>query len=104
MPTLDGKLTGQNRGTAAIAVVADLQEVTSLAVAQRGHGEVIHQQHVGAGNGLQQPAQTTVGPCLGQIAKQLGGGLVEHAVPIATSFLSQGLSQPRLSDSGRPRK
>jgi hypothetical protein len=60
MSTVNRQLTGQYCGTPAIAVITDLQEATTFVVAQRSHGEVIHQQHIGAGDTLQQPAQTAV--------------------------------------------
>jgi hypothetical protein len=66
MPTVYRQLTGQHRRTPAVAVITDLQEAGTLIVAQRRHGEVIHQQHIGERDALQQPAQTAVGPRLGQ--------------------------------------
>jgi hypothetical protein len=77
MPALYKLLAGEHRRTPAIAVIADLQEAATLLVVQRSHGEVIDQQHIGARDALQQPAQTAVGPPPGP-----GRGNCARGVPI----------------------
>jgi hypothetical protein len=87
MPALYKLLAGEHRRTPAIAVIADLQEAATLLVVQRSHGEVIDQQHIGARDALQQPAQTAVGPRLGQVAETAPGASQSSSVE---SLISRG--------------
>ena len=50
-------------------------------------GPIVEQEHVEAGQPAEQTAQTTVGTCQAQIAKQLGGSRVEGGESIPAGFL-----------------
>ena len=53
VPVLDGKLAGDDCGGAAVAVFEDFQEVTALRGGQEGKAPIVEDQHVHAGDGLE---------------------------------------------------
>src|SRR6266567_105643 len=61
VPFGDRHLAGKDRGSQVIALFTDLQEIAALLVGQRGHGKVIHDQHIDLPEPVQQRAKAAIG-------------------------------------------
>ena len=55
VPSVDGQLTGDDGGLAAIAFIDDLHEVAALRGGQLLGSPVVEEQHIGAGDLSKQP-------------------------------------------------
>ena len=53
VPVLDGQLAGDDGGAAAVAVFEDFQEVTLLGGGEDGKAPIVDDQHIHAGDGLE---------------------------------------------------
>lgn len=67
VPVFEGKLTGDECGCAAVAVLEHFQEVAALAVFERSETEVIDDDQCGTGQPIQYAGVGAVAACDGQI-------------------------------------
>jgi hypothetical protein len=65
VPELEGKLAGDDGGSAAVAVLEDLQEVPAIAVAHGGKPQVIDEQDMDLGDPGKELAVAAVGASQG---------------------------------------
>lgn len=77
VPVRNRHLTGEDRRTALVTVVADLEEIAAFTIFQRRHSEVIQYQNVDTRKLHQQLADASVGACHRQFAKELGHSFVQ---------------------------
>src|SRR5580658_4113124 len=61
VPFGDRHLAGKDRGSQVITLFTYLQEIAAFLVGQRGHGEVIDDQHVDLSEPVQQRAKAAIG-------------------------------------------
>ena len=89
MPVSQGDLAGQDSGAGGVTVVADFEKVTTFRVGQRSHCPIIDNQHVNAGDAVQEFGQAAVDAGNGEIAQQTWGTGIESREAIADGFLRQ---------------
>jgi hypothetical protein len=100
VPLGDGVLAGQERGAAADPVIDDLQQVAILPSLGDCQIEVIDDEEVQPGQGLEQAGQAAVGVSRLQGAKELGGIELTRPQALATGLVSQRAGQVAFSDPG----
>ena len=76
VPARHRQLGGEDGRAGLIAILADLSEIAPLGFSQGSHGPVVDHQHVDAAEPRQQAAQTAIGACDREIAKQRDGSSI----------------------------
>ena len=84
-----------------MAVLDDLEQVTTILGAELGEAEVIDDQDLGLGERGQQLGVGSVGARDGQFGQQSRHAPIRSAVTEAARAVGQRTSEPRLSDAGR---
>jgi hypothetical protein len=83
MPSADGQLRSQNRGTALVTLFTDFPEVPPFGFSHRRHRPIVDDHHIDASKPRQQMSQTAIGPRETQIAEHRLRRGVEYRVTIA---------------------
>ena len=60
VPVLDGQLTGDDGGSAAMAIVDDLQQIAPLLCGEWGQAPVVEDENLGTGEALEHACITSV--------------------------------------------
>jgi hypothetical protein len=68
-----GQLAGDDGRPGAIAILEDLEQIAPLLVLERGEGEVIEEQHVGARELGEEADVAAIGAGEGQLVEEAGG-------------------------------
>src|SRR6267378_3574971 len=102
VPARHRQLRGEDGRADLIAVFADLPEVAAFGFGERSHGPVVDHQDIDTAQAYQQTAQTTVGACDGQVAKQRNRARVKGRVAIPACLLRQCTSNEAFTDASRP--
>src|SRR5271170_3841596 len=102
VPARHRQLRGEDGRARLIAIFADFPKVAAFGVGERSHGPVVDHQDIDTAQAYQQTAQTTVGACDGQVAKQSNRARVESRVTIPAGLLRQCASNEAFTDTGRP--
>ena len=97
VPISNGDLAGQDGGASVVTILADLEEVTTFALSQGRHGEVIDDEDLDAGQFGQEFVQSPVGASHGEFAKEYGLAGIEGSVALADSLLGEGTGQKGLA-------
>ena len=97
VPSVNGKLAGDQRGTGAVSVFDDLHQVTPLARSKAIRPPVINDQHVRFGQISKQPRVAAIPVGEFQFTEQPGCALVDDGGVVATSLLAQDAGQPCLA-------
>ena len=93
MPIGNGDLAGQDGGASVVTILADLEEVTTLALSQGRHGEVVDDEDIDTGQLCQPFVQGTVGASHGEFSKELRLAGIEGCVALADGLLGEGTGQ-----------
>lgn len=98
VPVIHGELTGDNGGAVAVALLDDLQEVSSLNVGHGSHTEIVKHKDVGFGELLHEASITAIAFSQSHLVKELWRADVKGAVSFAAGLVGQGAG-----DKGFPR-
>src|ERR1700749_1103268 len=101
MPANDRDLAGDQQGSPVVAIVEDLEQITTLFDIERFRPPIVDDQQAGAFERGHQPRQPAFAARLGKIGEQARGALVEHRKALAAGLVAECASQPRLADTGR---
>ena len=101
MPAIDGDLAGDQQRPPVVAIVDDLEQITTLFGIERFRPPIVDDQQAGAFERGHQPRQPAFAARLGKIGEQARGALVEHRKALAAGLVAECASQPRLADTGR---
>src|SRR5438128_7754215 len=101
MPAIDRDLAGDQQGSPVVAIVEDLEQITTLFGIERFRPPIVDDQQAGAFERGHQPRQPAFAARLGKLGEQARGALVEHRAALAAGFVTESASQPRLADTGR---
>jgi len=91
------ELAGEDRGAVAVAVLYDLEQVTSLLGGERCKRPVIDHQHVGASEAGEKTRVCAVGPRQRQLLVEPGRSPVDRAVALSTCLLRECARDVRLA-------
>ena len=97
VPIGNGDLAGQDGGASVVTILADLEEVTTFALSQGRHGEVIDDEDIDTGQFCQAFVQSPVGASYGEFAKEYRLAGIEGCVALADSLLGEGTGQKGLA-------
>src|SRR5437868_9170445 len=101
MPAIDRDLAGDQQGSPVVAIVEDLEQITTLFGIERFRPPIVDDQQAGAFERGHQPRQPAFAARLGKIGEQARGALVEHRKALAAGLVAESASQPRLADASR---
>ena len=101
MPAIARKLTRDDRGPSAIAVVEDLQQVLALGVFEPDQSPIIEDQHIDARKARQHGRVRPVPLREREFGKEARNAPVDHALALTAGLLSQRAGEKRLADPGR---
>jgi hypothetical protein len=102
MPAIDGDLAGDQQRPPVVAIVDDLEQITTLFGIERFRPPIVDDQQAGAFERGHQPRQPAFAARLGEVGEQARGALVEHRKALTAGLVAESASQPRLADTGRP--
>ena len=102
VPRLDRQLAGNQRRAGAVTVFDNLHQVAPLAGRQSIRTPVIEDEQIGLGERAEQTLEAADTVCEIEIGEQARRPRVMHGVAVATGFLRQRATEPRLADTARP--
>ena len=97
VPEIEGELAGDDGGGAAVAVLDDLQEFPTIAVAHGGKPQVIDEQDMDLGDPGKELAVAAVGASQGELLEEPGAAEIEGAVAFAAGLVGQGAGDEGLA-------
>ena len=100
VPLRDGDLAGEERGSVAVAVLDDLEEIPALEVADWRHPPVVEDEHVDAGKAREQPRIGAIGTSKRQLVEEARDAAVQGSVALATGLLRERRREIGLADAG----
>ena len=105
MPVLDRQLAGDNCGGAAVAVFEDFQQVTALRGGEDGEAPIVDDQHIHAGDGLEDAFMAAPISKRGTAGKSEGfeharGALIEDGPPVTAPLMAQSAGDPAFAKTG----
>ena len=100
MPAIDRDLAGDQQGSPVVAIVEDLEQITTLFGIERFRPPIVDDQQAGAFERGHQPRQPAFAARLGELGEQARGALVEHRKALTAGLVAESASQPRLADAG----
>jgi len=98
-PLLDGPVTGEESGGAAVALDDDLIEVAGLGGVQAAQPKIVHDQQIGGQQSAQRFVLGVIGPGLAQFLEEGIGAQEQDLVAGPTGGMTQGGSQEGLAHS-----
>ena len=101
VPVLDGDLAGEQRATAGIAVVKDLEEVVSSLAGERSEPPVIKDEEPRPGEPLDELGIRPVPPGEGEFVEQAGDAVVAGGDAEAAGLVAERTDQIGFSRPGR---
>ena len=100
VPLRNGDLAGEDRGTVAVAILDDLEQIPALEVADRRDPPVIEDEHVDAGKAGEEPRVGAIGAGERQLVEQARDAAVQGPLALATGLLCERAREVRLPDPG----
>ena len=97
VPVLDGELAGDQRGPAAVAVLEDFEEVTTLGVRERSEAEVIENEELGLGEAVEELGVGPIGAGERELAQQAREAVVAGREALATRAVAERAGQVALA-------
>jgi hypothetical protein len=88
VPLVDRNLAGHQRGTHAVTILDDLQQIATVLVAQRREPPIIQNQQIQPSQPSQQTHERAVGAGHGELVDQARRSAIEDAVALAASLLA----------------
>ena len=101
VPVLDGELARHDAGTAADAIVDQLEQIVALPRPDGGDRKIVDDQHADLGDGGEALAKAPVGMAEGQFFEQPRRAHVQYAQAVATGLMSQRTRQKAFSAASR---
>src|SRR6266446_1705508 len=94
MPAIGRELAGDQQGSPVVAIVDDLEQITTLFGIERFRPPIVDDQQAGAFERGHQPRQAAFAARLGEIGEQARGALVEYREALAAAFVTESASKP----------
>ena len=101
VPAVDGKLGGDHRGAASVALFEDFQEIMAGGGVERLKPPIVEDEKVGAAEIAQDPRMASIAARQREVLEQPGHALVENGPIVPASFMAERGGQPTLSDARR---
>ena len=90
VPSVDGKLGGDHRGAASVALFKDFQQIVSGSGIERLQTPIIEDQKIGTSEIAQETRMATVAARQREILEQPGHALIEDRAIVATGLVAEG--------------
>ena len=100
MPSRHGKLRGDDRRPAPVAVFEDFQEIVTGAGVERLEAEVVEDQEIGAAEGFQETRMAPVAAREREVFAELGPAMVDDGTVVAAGLLTDGADEPAFAHAG----
>jgi hypothetical protein len=100
VPPVDRNLAGDDGRAPLVAILDDLEEVTTLIVVELFGPPVIQNEQIGPGQRLQHPGISAVAPCQSKLSKEPWGAMIGDGEVLPASLVAEGTGKPALSDTG----
>jgi hypothetical protein len=101
VPIFDGKLAGDDGGSAAVALFEDFEQVVTGLGIKRFKSPIVKNEKLNAAKRAGDAAIATVAAGKRQVAEQLGRALIENGTIVAASLVAERASQPAFADASR---
>jgi hypothetical protein len=101
VPPLVFELTGDDRGTKAVAVFEDLEEVATGILGKRRDGEVVQDKDVHLRDASEQTWIRSVGAREPELVEETRDTSVEYPEAFAASLVSEGAGEIAFAGTGR---
>ena len=101
MPGGDGKLRGDDRRSAPIALFENFEQVVTGAGVERFEPEVVENEQIGATKGFDEARMAAVATREREVFAELGPAMIDDGAIVAAGLLADGASQPAFADAGR---
>jgi hypothetical protein len=101
MPGRHGKLRGNDRRSAPIALFEDFEEVVTGAGVEWFEPEVVENEQIGATQGFDEARMAAVAACERQLFAELGPAVIDDRAIVTAGLLADGASEPTFSGSAR---
>ncbi|SRR6266852_4972283 len=95
MPVVDRYLAGDDGRTALMAVIDDLEEITTLLAGERDEPPIVEDEELDARERLEQASIASVAAGEREVGEQLGKALVEDGSIVATGFVAESCTRAR---------
>src|ERR1700734_3438903 len=102
MPVVDGELAGYDRGTAAVAIVDDFEQVAALLRGQRSQSPVVEDQKLDTGEALEEAYVPAIAACQCKCVEQAWHAIIEHRSIVTARLVSERAGEPALAGAGFP--
>src|SRR6201995_5177797 len=99
VPFVHRELAGDDGGSAAVAIVDDLQQIASLFSGERCQSPVIEDEDLHAGQALEHAGIATVTPGETKPFQHARHALIEHGAIIPAGAVTEGTGNPGLADT-----
>lgn len=100
VPVLDRQLAGDGGGGAAMAVFEDFREVAALRGGEDGQAPIVDDQHIHAGDGLEDAVVAAVATGKCKCLEHVRGALIEQGPPTPARLATQGAGDPAFAQTG----
>ena len=101
MPGRHGKLRGDDRRSAPIALFEDFEQVVAGAGVERFEAEVVENEQIGATKGFDEARMAAVAARERQLFAELGPAMIDDRAIVAAGLLADGASEPTFPGSAR---
>ena len=101
VPGCHGKLGGDDRRSAPIALFEDFQEIVAGAGVERFEAEVVENQEIGATKGFEQARMAPVAAREGQFLTELRPAMINDGAIVAAGLLANGAGEPTFPGPAR---
>ena len=101
VPVLDGKLTGDDGGSAAVAIFEDLEQVVASLGVERVEPPIVENEELDAAQRAADAGISAIAAGERQLAEQFGDALIEDRAVVAAGLVAKRASKPTLADAGR---
>jgi hypothetical protein len=101
VPVLDGKLTGDDGGSAAVAIFENLEQVVASLGVKRVEPPIVENEELDAAQRAADAGISAIAARERQLAEQFGDALIEDRAVVAASLMAKRASKPTLADAGR---
>ena len=99
VPVSQRNLASEDGGTSGVAVVTDFQKVPAFAVGQWGHRPIIDDEHIDAGEPVEDFGEAAIDTRESQIAQQFWRAGIEGSEAVADGLLSQRAGEITFADT-----
>ena len=101
VPVFDGKLAGDDGGSAPVAFLEDFEQVVTGLGIERLESPIVENEKLDAAERAGEAGIAAVAAGERQIAEQLGDALIENGAIVAAGLVAERASQPAFADAGR---